>query len=81
MNDLFDQIKTELKEQTPIFDTVSNTLRPIVQSSEIVGGLKALVALSEKIEAHNKHSQKFTGADLLRYIDEVREETVRNRRG
>lgn len=79
--DVFDQIKAELKEHTPIFDHVTNTLRPMIQSSEIIGGLKALTALGEKIEQHRKHQTKLTGADLIRYIDEVREETVRNRRG
>lgn len=81
MTDVFDEIKAELKDHTPIFDNVSNTLRPLVQSSEIIGGLKALMSLGDKIEEHRKHNQKLTGADLLRYIDQVREETVRNRRG
>lgn len=79
--DVFDQIKQELKDHTPIFDNLTNSLRPLVQSSEIVGGLKALISLSDKIEEHRKHNPILTGADLLHYIDQVREETVRNRRG
>lgn len=79
--DVFDQIKQELKDNTPIFDNLTNSLRPLVQSSEIVGGLKALIALSEKLNEHTKHSKNLTHQDLMKYIDQVREETVRNRRG
>lgn len=81
MTDVFDQIKQELKDHTPIFDNLTNSLRPLVQSSEIVGGLKALIALNEKLKEHAKHSKNMTHLDLMKYIDEVREETVRNRRG
>ncbi len=81
MTDLFDQIKQELKDNTPIFDSVSNTLRPLMQSSEIVGGLKALISLSEKITERVNTGNKITGEDIMRFIDQVREEVVRNRRG
>lgn len=81
MSDVFEQIKQELKDNTPIFDSVSTTLRPLIQSSEIVGGLKALIALSDRITECTNKNLKITGADILRFIDEVREETVRNRRG
>jgi hypothetical protein len=81
MSDVFEQIKQELKENTPIFDSVSNTLKPLMQSSEIVGGLKALISLSEKITERVNSGYKLTGDDIMRFIDQVRDETVRNRRG
>lgn len=78
---LFDQIKEDLKDNTPIFDNVSNTLRPLIQSSEIIGGLRALISLSDKITERTNKNLKITGEDILRFIDQVREDIVRNRRG
>ena len=81
MSDVFDQIKAELQDHTPLFDNLTNSLRPLMQSSEIVGGLKALMALYNRIEEHNRNYKTLNVSDLLKYIDQVREETVRNRRG
>lgn len=81
MSDVFEQIKAELKDHTPIFDNLTNSLRPLVQSSEIVGGLKALMALYDRIEKHAQTHKTINAADILTFIDQVREETVRNRRG
>lgn len=81
MTDIFDQIKAELNDHTPVFDNLTNSLRPLMQSSEIVGGLKALMALYNRIEEHAKNYKTLNASDLLKYIDQVREETVRNRRG
>ena len=81
MSDLFDQIKQELKDNTPIFENVSQTLKPLIASSEIVGGLKALVSLSEKITERANNNHRITAEDILKFIDQVRDEVIRSRRG
>jgi hypothetical protein len=82
---VFDEVRKQLldsgRESTPIFDKTAETMKPLLVSSEKIGGLKALMLISDKLRKRVALTNRFDSKDFIELMEETRLEVVRERNG